>query len=530
MIENSLSMIAGHNIWQSIVFFLIVGVIFKIIKSSSAEERSWSWTATLFGLALLPLATFMPGEGMTSILFNQQKEATQIESLTSTAVAVFEPNKAILQDPATIRQLPQTKVINFLPWLLLLWGAGTVYGLILLSRASYNAYALRKNASPYKNVPVNWPTGLEVAISDEIDGPMVIGIIKPLVLIPVKFVDEMDIETLNPLLFHELAHIKRHDNILNLAERLILTLYWWNPLMRIIANRISLERELACDDRAALSCGDQVIYAKSLLMGAKKIIGRDQAILGLAAYEFKSPLAKRIMRLTDASSFKSVNFKRLVRKLSILLIAFIGLGLATPRFIIAGVAAEIQDVEFNEIEIELDEAEIAEIEYEINNLENEFNEIEFDIDIDIEQIKEDVREAMSEIRSDIHMEKIKAEVQDALKEMPTKAEIAQIAMEIRAALEDLPSMIDEAEIQKTIEEAIANIEIEIDYEKIEKDMNEALANLEIDEEQMAIDIEEALKNIPTKEEIAEMKRNIKESLENLKAERDQLKAQKEKNK
>lgn len=49
MIENSLSMLAGHNIWQSVAIFLIVGVIFKTIKANSAEERSWSWTATLFG-------------------------------------------------------------------------------------------------------------------------------------------------------------------------------------------------------------------------------------------------------------------------------------------------------------------------------------------------------------------------------------------------------------------------------------------------------------------------------------------------
>ncbi len=525
MIENSLSMLAGHNIWQSVAIFLIVGVIFKTIKANSAEERSWSWTATLFGLALLPLATFMPGEGIATTFFKAQNEVTKIEALTSQTAVNYQPFNAILQDPPTIIQAPQT---NIMPWLLLLWGAGTAFSLILLSRASYNAYRLRINATPYQNVPANWPKNLDISISDEIKTPMVIGIIKPLVLIPTKFVNEMEPNLLNPLLFHELAHIKRHDNILYFMERLILTFYWWNPLMHVIAKRISEEREHACDDRAALSCGDQVVYAKSLLMGAKNIIGREQAVLGLAAYRIKSPLGKRIMRLTDASAFAALNLKSLVRNITILLIAIISLGLVTPRFVVEGANALAQEVE------EIDKFEISK---------------EALTDIDSEQIEADVKEAFKDIQSEeeiaqitkyveksfeeaeveINVEQIKEDVREALKDFPSDEEVAQIKMDIEIALKDLPSMIDDIEIIATVDDAIKTALSEVDIEKIQTEVKEALANIEIDKEKIKIEIEQALKDMPTKEEMTKIKIEVKENLAKLKADRKELK-QKQKNK
>ena len=298
--------------------------------------------------------------------------------------------------------------------------------------------------------------------------------------------------------------------------------------MHVIAKRISEVREHACDDRAALSCGDQVVYAKSLLMGAKNIIGREQAVLGLAAYRIKSPLGKRIMRLTDASAFAALNLKSLVRNITILLIAIISLGLVTPRFVVEGANALAQEVE------EIDKFEISK---------------EALTDIDSEQIEADVKEAFKDIQSEeeiaqitkyveksfeeaeveINVEQIKEDVREALKDFPSDEEVAQIKMDIEIALKDLPSMIDDIEIIATVDDAIKTALSEVDIEKIQTEVKEALANIEIDKEKIKIEIEQALKDMPTKEEMTKIKIEVKENLAKLKADRKELK-QKQKNK
>src|SRR5262249_42407630 len=93
--------------------------------------------------------------------------------------------------------------------------------------------------------------------------PMVLGWIKPVVVIPVAAL-KLPLEQLEAVLAHELAHIRRHDFLLNLIQKCIETLLFYHPGVWWLGRRIREERENCCDDLAVSVCGDRIVYAQAL--------------------------------------------------------------------------------------------------------------------------------------------------------------------------------------------------------------------------------------------------------------------------
>lgn len=86
--------------------------------------------------------------------------------------------------------------------------------------------------------------------------PITAGWWRPVVLVPASLVGGMPPQLLEALLAHEMAHIKRHDYLVNLLQNVIETLLFYHPAVWWISNRIRIERELIADDVAARQLGE----------------------------------------------------------------------------------------------------------------------------------------------------------------------------------------------------------------------------------------------------------------------------------
>jgi D-alanyl-D-alanine endopeptidase (penicillin-binding protein 7) len=96
--------------------------------------------------------------------------------------------------------------------------------------------------------------GLRVV--DSLASPVTAGWWRPVVLVPAALISGMPPDLLQALLAHEIAHIKRHDYLINLLQNLIETLLFYHPAVWWISNRIRVERELIADDVAARQLGE----------------------------------------------------------------------------------------------------------------------------------------------------------------------------------------------------------------------------------------------------------------------------------
>ena len=94
--------------------------------------------------------------------------------------------------------------------------------------------------------------------------PCVVGWIKPTVLIPVSAFTGLSVDDLEMIVAHELAHIRRHDVLVNYIQSAIETVLFFNPAVWWISRRIRVEREHCCDDIAAEVCGNRLAYARAL--------------------------------------------------------------------------------------------------------------------------------------------------------------------------------------------------------------------------------------------------------------------------
>jgi hypothetical protein len=119
---------------------------------------------------------------------------------------------------------------------------------------------------------------------------------------------------IDEIVIHELAHVARRDDWMQLIERLIAAVFWFHPLVRIALRRIAVEREMCCDDWVIRSGGEVRSYAGSLL----KLAGLRQSVrvpvLATAAAGRKAEVSRRIEALLGSEDFdgnKSVGRTRI---------------------------------------------------------------------------------------------------------------------------------------------------------------------------------------------------------------------------
>jgi hypothetical protein len=141
--------------------------------------------------------------------------------------------------------------------------------------------------------------GVALCTSRDVDRPSVIGFFSPRILIPHDLFERLSGPELEQIVLHELGHLRRRDDWMNLAQKLGLVLFPLNPVLAWIERRLCLERELACDDNVLRFTRAPKAYARCLTSLAEQRLERQQnerraAALSLGAWERRSELGRRV--------------------------------------------------------------------------------------------------------------------------------------------------------------------------------------------------------------------------------------------
>ncbi len=107
-------------------------------------------------------------------------------------------------------------------------------------------------------------TRVQVRISANIDYPMAAGLGKPIILLPETLATGLTTPELRVIILHEFAHLTRWDDWTKLAQRVIESVLFFNPVIHWIGRRLELEREIACDDHVVRQTGNPGDYARCL--------------------------------------------------------------------------------------------------------------------------------------------------------------------------------------------------------------------------------------------------------------------------
>ena len=162
-----------------------------------------------------------------------------------------------------------------LPAIVALWVAGTgVFSLRLLGGWVHAQQWLRRDTRPLTGPwldqldrlkeRMKLPQAVRLLESSCIEVPMVVGWLRPAILVPVAALSGLSAVELEAILAHELAHIRRHDYLINLLQCVVETLVFYHPATWWISHVIRREREHCCDDMAVATCRDRIVYARAL--------------------------------------------------------------------------------------------------------------------------------------------------------------------------------------------------------------------------------------------------------------------------
>jgi hypothetical protein len=162
---------------------------------------------------------------------------------------------------------------------------------------------------------------VRVMLSTAAEVPGVVGWLKPVVLLPVTVVTALTPEQIEQILAHELAHVRRHDYVVNLFQTAVENVLFYHPAVWWISGRVRAERENCCDDLAVATCGDATAYARTLAQ-LETLRGTAPALLPAAS---GGSLLARVRRLLgqERSSGTVSGWAGLVVPVAIVTLAFV---------------------------------------------------------------------------------------------------------------------------------------------------------------------------------------------------------------
>lgn len=138
-----------------------------------------------------------------------------------------------------------------------------------------------------------------LCVSDRVNVPAAVGFLRPMIVLPAWAMRDLSSSELNSILIHEMAHLQRWDDWTNLAQKVVRALLFFHPAVWWIETRLSLEREMACDDVVLAKAPNPRAYAQCLVSVAEKSFLRRGFALAQAAVNRMRHTSLRISQILD---------------------------------------------------------------------------------------------------------------------------------------------------------------------------------------------------------------------------------------
>lgn len=287
-------------LWQGLLIACAYALARGLLRAP--RQRLFAGHVTLLALAVAPLAT---------LLGHLQDSAPPV-ALQAAGGAVVSAMQATTRETGIAAD-------TWLLWLVGAWLAGV---LVLSLRLWREWRRLRRLCDTALPVSAEWQARFETLAARlgvqmkvrlrqgaAIVTPMLVGVLRPTVLLPASLFARLPADQLELILVHELAHLRRLDPLFNLLQTGLDTLLFYHPAVHWISRKVREDRELCCDDIVVTSGGDRLRYARALLALAEAR-AHDLPLPALAASG--GALLERVERIVELPAPRVSNSQSLV--------------------------------------------------------------------------------------------------------------------------------------------------------------------------------------------------------------------------
>lgn len=246
-----------HFLWQGTLLGITALVVLRALRDGEPRARYGAACLFLLAMALCPPATYF--------------------YLSQGGAAAGLSAQPFAAGPAVVR-FTQTTAPDT-PWfalVLTVWSAGViVFSLRVLGGWALAAWRLSTRRKPAGDAVTEAVRRLAAGLgirrvvrvyeSTVAAFPSVFGALRPVIVLPASVITGLPAAQLEAILAHELAHIARHDFLVNCLQTAAEVLLFYHPAVWWLSRTIRQEREMCCDSIAAEVCGDRIAYSRALL-------------------------------------------------------------------------------------------------------------------------------------------------------------------------------------------------------------------------------------------------------------------------
>jgi beta-lactamase regulating signal transducer with metallopeptidase domain len=307
---QSLGWTLVHFCWQAAA----IALVYWLADVALSKARSHTRYLLALGAMLLTLLSALSTLAYEEAQGNPELFSPSVLSTVANATAgssiSMDLAPAAQPNPANAATLPAAllHLSRLLPWLDVAWLLGvaclsirTIGGWRMIERLRRSALleapeaVLATFARLRERLGIASPVSLR--ISEHVQGPLAMGIVRSLIILPASAVMALSPQQLEAVLAHELEHVRRADYFWNLIQTALETLFFFHPAVWWLGSRLRQLRELCCDDAAVQACADPLIYATALLRLEERRSQQLGLAMALDGHRSSSGLRARISRV-----------------------------------------------------------------------------------------------------------------------------------------------------------------------------------------------------------------------------------------
>jgi beta-lactamase regulating signal transducer with metallopeptidase domain len=274
-----------HFLWQGTLIAILLAIMLVALKRRSAQARYCVACLALFAMSVCPVFTFLVSQSRWTVSPTGSRDFVRHSTVTHAAVAkgraarseyasttaISLPFIATVQrasDPDLVGRIARWTVTTWLAGVLLMsvrillaWiGVRRLVNTDVEPASSIQLQLLRETVRKIKVTRIP-----QLLVSRIVTVPTLIGGLRNIILLPAGALIGLSPQMLASLLAHELAHVRRHDYLVNLCQSAIETLLYYHPAVWWVSHVIRTEREYCCDDLVVSAFSDRQLYAQALL-------------------------------------------------------------------------------------------------------------------------------------------------------------------------------------------------------------------------------------------------------------------------
>ncbi len=303
-----------HSLWIGALAAAALGLVLRLLRRRRAAERHTVCLATLVAMGIGAIAAgSMAGNHSPAAPAETAAAATAPSNVAgrpegdrqpATGSSLATESISPVRDPATAATSRAFSVAAIVPWLTAGWLVGFAVLVLRHLWGWRELEAIRRRGKPARPMVVGTVErvasvfgihpSIKVLESVEAVGPMLIGLVRPVILLPVRTITGLGSGEIEAIVTHELAHLARRDAWSNIALLVLETVFFYHPAVWWIARRTRQERENAADDLALEVFRDRRRYAAALARLAEMHVLQNAALAASGG-----SLAARVRRILE---------------------------------------------------------------------------------------------------------------------------------------------------------------------------------------------------------------------------------------